>query len=50
MATPLSSRQLAKIVGITEREVENHIRIKIAQIPTCSLRAITLANGDLLGG
>ena len=25
MATPLSSRQLAKIVGITEREVEDHI-------------------------
>jgi hypothetical protein len=25
MAAPLSSRQLAKIVGITEREVEEHI-------------------------
>jgi transcriptional regulator len=25
MATPLSSRQLAKLVGITEREVEDHI-------------------------
>jgi transcriptional regulator len=25
MATPLSSRQLAKIVGIPEREVEDHI-------------------------
>jgi hypothetical protein len=25
MAAPLSSRQLAKIVGITEREIEDHI-------------------------